>query len=239
MDKSLEKALDIYSVLATGKSVSLKDKETTELYNAYYADSEVYDITNSLLKRLGLKLYEHDSAIFATAGNGNKVFGYTNDDLKKRLGLRLNKELYLVYFIIYEVLLEFYQTSDTYQIKDYIRIDELIEAVTNELKPLGDDITTLISNQNDSNSFKDVAVLWDSLPPMISEDKDRNKASRGSRMGYVKLTVNLLAGEGIVTTVDDRLYPTDRFHAIAENYFEDSGSMIYEQLSGGNDNAEH
>ena len=58
-------------------------------------------------------------------------------------------------------------------------------------------------------------------------------------MGYVKLTVNLLAGEGIVTTVDDRLYPTDRFHAIAENYFEDSGSMIYEQLSGGNDNAEH
>ena len=99
MDKSLEKALDIYSVLATGKSVSLKDKETTELYNAYYADSEVYDITNSLLKRLGLKLYEHDSAIFATAGNGNKVFGYTNDDLKKRLGLRLNKELYLVYFV--------------------------------------------------------------------------------------------------------------------------------------------
>ena len=237
MDKSLEKALDIYSVLATGKSVSLKDKETTELYNAYYADSEVYDITNSLLKRLGLKLYEHDSAIFATAGNGNKVFGYTNDDLKKRLGLRLNKELYLVYFIIYEVLLEFYQTSDTYQIKDYIRIDELIEAVTNELKPLGDDITTLISNQNDSNSFKDVAVLWDSLPPMISEDKDRNKASRGSRMGYVKLASNFMNGEGVFTIVDDRLYPTDRFHAIAENYFEDNGSAIFAEMNGGEDNA--
>ena len=62
---------------------------------------------------------------------------------------------------------------------------------------------------------------------MISEDKDRNKASRGSRMGYVKLTANLLGSEGIFTVVDDRLYPTDRFHAIAENYFEDNGSLIY------------
>ena len=43
MEKSLEKALDIYSVLATGKTISSKDKETGELYNAFYADTEVYD----------------------------------------------------------------------------------------------------------------------------------------------------------------------------------------------------
>ena len=133
MDKNLEKALDIYTILATGKSLSSKDKETSELYNSFYADSEVYDITMSLIKRLGLKLYEYNDSIFVTAGHGNKVFGYTNDDLKRKLGLRLNKELYLIYFIVYEALLQFYKTSDTYQIKDYIRIDELIEAVTNML----------------------------------------------------------------------------------------------------------
>ena len=64
-----------------------------------------------------------------TAGTGNKVFGYTNDDLKRSLGLRLNKELYLVFFIVYEMLLQFYKTSDTYQVKDYVRVDEIIEAV--------------------------------------------------------------------------------------------------------------
>ncbi len=231
MDKGLEKALDIYSVLATGRSISAKDKETSELYNAYYADSEVYDITNALLQRLGMKLYEYNDSVFVTAGNGNKVFGYTNDDLKRKLGLRLNKELYLVYFIIYEALLQFYKSSDTYQIKDYIRIDELIEAVTGDLKQIGGDMVSVSESDNDTGSFKEVAVLWDSLPPMISEDKDRNKASRGSQMGYVKLTANLLSGEGIFTNVDDRLYPTDRFHAIAENYFEDNGSLIYESLN--------
>ena len=86
MDKSLEKALDIYSVLATGQSISAKDKETSELYSAFYADSEVYDITTGLLDRLNLKLYEYNETLFVTAGSGNKIFGYTNDDLKKILG---------------------------------------------------------------------------------------------------------------------------------------------------------
>ena len=58
-------------------------------------------------------------------------------------------------------------------------------------------------------------------------------------MGYAKLASNFLGSEGIFTAVDDRLYPTDRFHAIAENYFEDNGSLIYQELNGGNENAEY
>ena len=235
MDRAMDKALDIYSVLATGRAISAKDRETSELYNTFYADAEVYDITNSLLERLNLKLYEYNETIFVTAGNGNKVFGYTNDDLKRILGLRLNRELYLVYFIIYEVLLRFYKTSDTYQVMDYVRIDEIIEAVSSELGRVG---TTVYSAEDlDDSSFRDIQLLWDSLPPMISEDKDRNKASRGSRMGYVKLTANLMNTEGIITVVDDRIYPTDRFHAIAENYFEDNSSAIFAELSGGEEDA--
>ena len=67
MEKSLEKALDIYSVLATGKSISSKDKETSELYNAFYADTEVYDTVMGLLSRLNLKRYEYNESIFLTA----------------------------------------------------------------------------------------------------------------------------------------------------------------------------
>ena len=227
MDKSMDKALDIYSALISGKTISAKDKETSELYNAFYSDSEVYDITTGLLQRLNLKIYEYGETIFITAGTGNKVFGYTNDDL----GLRLNRELYLVYFIIYEALFQFYKTSDVYQIKDYVRVDELIEAVSRELGRINSVDETYSQDEVNDGSFKAVALLWDSLPPMISEDRDRNKASRGSRMGYVKLASNLLSSEGIFTVVDDRMYPTDRFHAIAENYFEDSTGALYSFLS--------
>ena len=231
MERSLEKALDIYSALISGKTVSADDKETAELYSTFYSDSEVYDTVTGLLQRLNLKLYEYGDSIFITAGTGNKVFGYTNDDLKKMLGLRLNRELYLVYFIVYETLLQFYKTSDSYQIKDYVRVDELIEVVGKELKRVSSFDESYSQDDIDDSSMKAVALLWDSLPPMISEDKDRNKASRGSHMGFVKLAANLLNSEGIFTVVDDRLYPTDRFHAIAQNYFEDNGSAIYKYLS--------
>ena len=146
------------------------------------------------------------------------------------LGLRLNKELYLVYFIVYEALLQFYKTSDTYQVKDYIRLDELIEVVGKELGRISSDTSVYTQDDVNDSSFKAVALLWDGLPPMISEDKDRNKASRGSRYGFAKLTANLMNQEGIFTVVDDRLYPTDRFHAIVENYFEESGSSIMARL---------
>ena len=111
--------------------------------------------------------------------------------------------------------------------------------MTNDLKSFGTSISALDEAGEDKGSFREIAILWDSLPPMISEDKDRNKASRGSRMGYAKLASNFLGSEGIFTAVDDRLYPTDRFHAIAENYFEDNGSLIYQELNGGKENAEY
>ena len=227
----MEKALDIYSVLATGRSLSASDKETAELYNAFYSDSEVYDITTGLLSRLNLKLYEYNESLFVTAGSGNKVFGYTNDDLKKILNLRLNKELFLVYFIMYVALLQFYKASDTYQIKEYIRTDELLEAVTQEMGRISGSTDVYSDDDLNDSSFKAVSLLWDSLPPMLSEDKDRTKASRGSRVGYVKLTSNFLVSEGLFLQVDDRLYPTDRLHAIAENYFEDNGSAIRDALT--------
>ena len=227
----MEKALDIYSVLATGRSLSASDKETAELYNAFYSDSEVYDITTGLLSRLNLNLYEYNESLFVTAGSGNKVFGYTNDDLKKILNLRLNKELFLVYFIMYVALLQFYKASDTYQIKEYIRTDELLEAVTQEMGRISGSTDVYSDDDLNDSSFKAVSLLWDSLPPMISEDKDRTKASRGSRVGYVKLTSNFLVSEGLFLQVDDRLYPTDRLHAIAENYFEDNGSAIRDALT--------
>ena len=175
-----------------------------------------------------MKLYEYNESLFVTAGSGNKVFGYTNDDLKRLLGLRLNVELYLVFFITYQVLLYFYKSTDTYQIREYVRTDEIINAVTTELKSiLGD---AAVAEDHSENSFKSVAALWESLPPFLNEDRERNKASRGSRYGMTKLTFNFLLGEKLFVNVDDRFYPTDRLHAVAENYFEENKSLIQEYL---------
>ena len=64
--------------------------------------------------------------------------------------------------------------------------------------------------------------MWDELPLVTSDEKDKNRASRASRTGYVKLTFNFLQEQKLFIAVEDRYYPTDRFHAIVENYFEET-----------------
>ena len=236
-ERNLDKALEIYSALITGKDVSQSSKDTKDLYEAFYGNSEVYDIVTRLLKKLGLRLCEYNDSIFITAGEGNRVFGYTNDELKRVMGLRLNKELYLVYFIIYTALLYFYKDSASYQTKDYVRLEDMINEVTERLTKLSSDDVFDIDDEN-AESFKAVRLLWDNLPLLLSTDSERNKASRGSRTGFVKLCFNFLGDEKLFVENSDRFYPTDRFRALAENYFEEYKGKIY-MLTGGAEDADN
>ena len=233
-EKSLNKAIDIYAALITGQEVSRQNPETRELYEEFYSNSAVYDITTKLMKKLNLTAYEYNEAIYVTAGEGNRVFGYTNEDMKRQLGLRLNKELYTVYFIMYNVLLMFYQDSASYQVKEYARMEDIMNQVGSYLSAITKDISVYSMSDIEEESFKTIALLWDELPTVTSDDRDKNRASRASKTGYVKLTMNFLIASKLFVDVEDRYYPTDRFKAIAENYFEEYKGRIYKVLGGEN-----
>ena len=231
-EKSLEKALDIYSTLITGQEVSRSNADTRELYEEYYGNQAVYDITNRLMKKLNLNVYEYEDSIYITAGDGNRIFGYTNDDMKRLLGLRVNKELYMVYFIMYNALLSFYQDSASYQVKEYVKLSDMLEQVSSYLSRITSDLSVYSMNELEEDSFKTIALLWDELPAVTSDDKHKNRASRPSRTGYIKLTFNFLVAQKLFVEVEDRYYPTKRFKAIAENYFEEYKGRIYKVLGG-------
>ncbi|MBQ8318854.1 MAG: hypothetical protein IKL53_01755 [Lachnospiraceae bacterium] len=231
-ERSLDKALDIYSALITGQEVSRSNQDTRDMYEEYYSNSAVYDITNRLVKKLNLNIYEYNDSIYVTAGEGNRVFGYTNEDMKRQLGLRLNKELYMVYFIMYNALLSFYQDSASYQVKEYVKLEEMMESVSSYLMAITKDLSVYSMDDLEADSFKTIALLWDELPAVTSDDKDKNRASRASRTGYVKLTFNFLIAQKLFVEVEDRYYPTDRFKALVENYFEEYKGRIYKALGG-------
>lgn len=231
-EKSLDKALDIYSTLITGQDISRSNPDTRDMYEEYYSNQAVFDITNKLMKKLNLNIYEYEDAIYITAGDGNRIFGYTNDDMKRILGLRVNKELYMVYFIMYNALLSFYQDSASYQVKEYVKLEDILEQVTSYLSSITADLSVYSMDDVAADSFKTIALLWDELPAVTSDDKDKNRASRASRIGYVKLTFNFLIAQKLFVEVEDRYYPTNRFKAIAENYFEDYKGRIYKVLGG-------
>ncbi len=228
--KNLEKAMDIYAKLVTGEEIK-RGGANGSLYDDYYGNAEVYEIVGVMLKKLNLSIYEYKESLFLSAGEGNRIFGYTNEELKKAIGVRYNKELYLCYFIIYEILLTFYSDSASYQFKEYIRIEDVMEEVTRALSVFTKDIAVYDLDEERQESFQAVALLWDELPASTGEEQEELRASRASKASFVKLTFNFLIGEKLFVEVSRRYYPTERFQAIVEHYFEEYRGQIYDALS--------
>ena len=76
-NRNLDKALDIVSKLITGENVSERG-ENAALYQEYNNNAEVYDIVHMSLKKLNLNIYEYNNGLYVSAGDNNRVFGYSN-----------------------------------------------------------------------------------------------------------------------------------------------------------------
>lgn len=228
--KNLEKAMDIYAKLVTGEDIK-RGGANGSLYDDYYGNAEVYEIVGIILKKLNLNIYEYKESLFLSAGEGNRIFGYTNEELKKTMGLRYNKELYLSYFIMYEILLSFYSDSASYQFKEYIKLEEVTSVITKALSVFTKDIAIYDMEEENQESFQAIALLWDELPASTGENQEEIKASRASKASFVKLTFNFLVNESLFVEVNKRYYPTERFQAIVEHYFEEYRGQIYDSLS--------
>lgn len=230
--RNLEKAMDLYGRLITGEEVSKKVNK--DLYDSYVSNPEVFDILDTVLKKSNLKLYEYNDSLFVCAAPGNKVFGFTNDELKKEIGLRLNKELYLAYYIIFETILLFYENTQDVVSREYVKATDVVEAVNTGLSVVLKKMGTQALTEVEENSFKLIATLWDELPVTAqNEDMSSLKAARGSKIGLTKLVFNFLKSQEMFFDNGDRYYATDRFRAIVKNYYEEASGRLLDIARGG------
>lgn len=237
--RNMDKALELYAKLTMGEEVTRSHPENGSLYEAYYQNAEVYEIFNQILKKLNLSIYEYKEALYLSAGEGNRVFGYTNEELKRLMGLRYNRELYLGYYIMYQLLLCFYQDSASYQIREYVRLEEIVKEVSGSLAAITADLGIYNMDEIEEKSFKSIALLWEELPLVTGEEREQLRASRASQLGITKLICNFLISQGLFLEVKERYYPTDRMRALTEQYFEEYRGRIYELLERGEEHAEY
>lgn len=229
--KNLDKAMEIFSLLLTGEEIS-KNRHV-ELYEAFSSNASVADILDTLLHTANLRLYEYNYALYLTSGDNNRVFGFTNDELKKLIGLRLNKELFLAYFIIFQTVTLFYQDSGSYSQREYVRPEDVIEKTSAALYQIVPKLEVLTKNEVEEKSFRTIALLWEDMPVTTNnEDMSSLKAARGTRVGFVKLVFNFLIEQNLFTELGGRYYAKDRFKALVENYYEDSRGRLYEIAAG-------
>ncbi len=228
-EKELDKALDIVSTLITKGSITKEDN--ISLFDDYENSGEVYDTVKKVLKKMGINLYEYSDGLYVCAGENNKVFGYSNDELKKELGIKLNRELYLCYFIIYTIITRFYKDSATYNFVEYTKMEDVISGVDGALKSIISEIKVLNMDEVEVNSFKEIALTWEDMP-IIGSSEGMTRASRGSKSGFVKLVFNFLISQELLLESEGRYYPRDRFKALIENYFDDYKGRLYEIMKG-------
>lgn len=228
--RSLEKAVELFGKLIAGEEISARTSKNVELYQEYRDHAEVANLLDTMLTQMNLKLYEYNETLFITAGNQNRVFGYTNEELRRLIGVRLNKELYLCYFIIYQIITKFYTQSGTYTYTEYVKIEDIMKAVDAGLHNVIEGMEQFRLNEIEENSFEAIANLWDELPSVANEENMSGKASRGSRYGYMKLVFNFLLSQSLFLEMEERYYITDRFRVIITRYFEEERGRLYDIL---------
>lgn len=219
--RNLEKALDIVSELIAGGEISERGANAS-LYQEYNTNPEVYDIVVMCLKKMDLAVYEYNNSLFAAPDKQRSAFGYSNEELRKELGLRVNKELYLVYFIIYNIIMEFYTDTLSTTYAEFVRVEDIIKKTDETTSGMIDKKTGFVLDEVEEKSFRQIALSWDELPTVTAESAEL-RAAKNSKSGFVKLTCNFLVNQQLLNENENRYYPTNRFKALIENYFDEKG----------------
>ena len=205
-NRNLEKALDIVSKLITGEELTERG-DNSSLYQEYNNNAEIYDIVHMSLKKLNLSIYEYNNGLYVSAGENNRVFGYTNEELRKELGIKVNKE--------------FYTASSNTTYVEFVKVEDIVKNVDYSVSAIIDKKLGMIIDDIEENSFKQIALSWDELPVITVEDTADVRAARNSKTGFVKMVLNFCVSQGLLMEAQSRYYPTDRFKALIENYFDE------------------
>lgn len=235
-NQAMETAIEIFAKLVNQEEVS-EQGVNSKLYDAWNQSGEVYELVVQLTRALNLELYDYNNGLYLSPGGNNAVFGFTNEELRAALGIRVNRQLFLCYFIIYNIITKFYTDSATYTYQDYVKIHEIVENVTLSFHRVFQQIQTVVFTEVEEYSFKEIALLWEQMPDVSTEAGSGVRAEMGSRTGLVKKVFNFLEEQGLFTAVEEMYYPTARFKALIERYFVEHQSRIYEVMMGGEDDA--
>ena len=127
--------------------------------------------------------------------------------------------------------MEFYTDTTTYNYVEFVKIEDVIAMVDGSVGSIVDLTKGIIADEVEENSFKQIALMWNDLQTVTVDDVADVRAARNSKSGYVKIVFNFLENQHLFTQVEGRYYPTDRFKAIIENYFDNYKGRIYEILN--------
>ncbi|PWK13458.1 DUF6063 family protein [Tumebacillus permanentifrigoris] len=221
--ESVERAIKLFILLLEKGETDEKDRD---LVFAYKEDPVAQEIVAQMIeKQAGIKILHVGDKLYVTPSLDNKVFGYSNDELRVKMGLRqdsvsMGLKLYLAYFIILATLAMFYNSDDlNTKVRQYVPIEELEQYVTEKLQMLGTgDYGQYLSAEYEFN-FAQVAEYWQSMPA-YDETLTNQRMGHKSRVSYLLKVWSFLEEEGLAkVAVDSEIHPTDKLDHMVRKYY--------------------
>ena len=239
IEDNMDVALDIINVLMQNKEI--KKAENPTLDQSYVNNGEIENLTNKIAKKMGFEIYRLDNTLNLCVMLDNKVFGYTNEELKLKVKmLNKNEDIYLLYFIILTIITCFYRESGLNSPRSYLGLDELLETIKIKFESLIKEDIEQISKEKEYN-FRDIKKVWERLADAREEITSGGK---NDKISFVKLVLNFMQEENLIFFDDERqiISITTRLKAIVYYYFEYSKEnknqlLEYVYELGGSENA--
>ena len=241
MDENLDVALEIINTLIQNKEIS-KEKNVS-LYQKYVNSSDIGNLADKIAEKMGFDIYRMDNTLNLCVMLDNKIFGYTNEELKKKIKMiNKNEDIYLMYFIILTILTCFYRESGLNSPRSYLNLSELLETIEIKFQSLVKEDIERTSRENEYN-FVDIKNVWERLQ---DAREDIAVGGKNDKISFVKLVLHFLEEEKLINFNEERqiISITKRFKAIVYFYFENNKEnknklLEYVYNLGGDENATH
>ncbi|MBS3975845.1 MAG: hypothetical protein KGZ75_03825 [Syntrophomonadaceae bacterium] len=214
----LDEALEILKALLQGEEVS-KNKNGL-LYEKYRYRTDVEEMLYHLAGKLELRVYAGNERLFICPEAGSRLFGWTNEELRDKISyIYTNSELFTGYFIIMTLVTMFYREAYPDTPVAYIKLNDLVESVSNRLETLLKKEDLEAVSQENQFDFTEICRIWQRLP----DAREGVSGGKNDKVAFVENICKFLNNEKlIVLDMNQRIiYPTERFKTIIWNYYED------------------
>jgi len=223
-EETIRKAYSLHQELMIKGKVSRR--MNPDLFNTFYDTSVRALMHNVFLSEAKAEILSQGDVLYFVPEMDNDLFAYSNEYLRKKIGLGNNNQLCLAQFIFINVLGEFYgeQYHTINEPRSFVKLEEIIKKVRKcieKFKEIDKNELHELSHDYDLNLIGMIDA-WESLTQETDDIKDIRRAPKRVR-GFFINVLRFWVNESLVLVQDEEeIYLTEKMKGIAGNYYNQS-----------------
>ncbi|KAF6625248.1 DUF6063 family protein [Paenibacillus sp. S33] len=215
----VEDAFSLFLQLVNAGKIDKKDVESIKLYrndNVQRLLSEVFE------PKANVKIFESENNIFLVPQLDNHLLSYSNAELKKRLGLDSNEQIYLFYFCIIVLLSQFFNSEDhTLAANQFVRVETIQNIMKKHISEFQSYSETQLENQTIRTMLDITGIInaWGALPEYNEKAKNIRNTKK-NQIGFILHCLKFLQDEDlIILREDSEVSITDKMNLLIIRYY--------------------